>query len=622
MITSASGWRKIFVVSGNEEDTSGEVGEENRAIAALAAESFAEYIAEKVKSPLIVLGIDTRPTGPIIADTMLRVFLAKKIAVSYTGIIASPEIMAYARTVDGFVYISASHNPIGHNGIKFGLNDGGVLSGEENAKIVNKFNEKCSRPDALEYAKKLVSSCSNIDLDWIYAESVATKHAAAAIYRNFAKEVISGSSNIPEQNTLFAKIRRNLISNPINIVADMNGSARTLSIDQTFLNECGIGLSCIYNAPGQIAHAIIPEPENLVWCANEMEKRQAAGDSHCILGYMPDCDGDRGNIVYWDEKDHKAKVLKAQEGFALSVLSEVAYSIYMTQFSHGQGLAKKAEQLLRAEGGMEEHWNSSVPKNSKLAVAVNGPTSMRIDDIAHAFNAEVFRAEVGEANVVNLAREKREDGWTIRILGEGSNGGNITHPSAVRDPLSTVFALIKLLVLKDENIDGIVRKGLFHLWCEASGQMNKFKDDASIRDIMATIPNYTTTGVSEQRAILHIKTKDHGLLKKRFQEIFEEQWEYYKDELKKLYGFDNYEAVRTNGTKEVRNITDFSESGRGGLKLIFKDEKGSPLAFLWMRGSGTEPVFRIMCDVKGNRPKEENSLLEWETKMLFRADKI
>lgn len=621
MITSASGWRKVFAVSGNEEDTNGEIGDENRAIAALAAESFAEYIVEKVKSPLIVLGIDTRPTGPIIADTMLRVFLSKKIAVSYTGIIASPEIMAYARTVDGFVYISASHNPIGHNGIKFGLNDGGVLSAEENAKIAGRFNEKCSRPDALEYAKKLVSSCSSIDLDWIYAESVATKHSAAAIYRNFAKEVISGSSNIPTQNTLFAKIRRNLISNPINIVADMNGSARTLSIDQAFLNECGIGLSCIYNAPGQIAHAIIPEPENLTWCAKEMEKRQAAGDIHCILGYMPDCDGDRGNIVYWDETEHKAKILRAQEGFALSVLSEVAYSIYMAQFAHRVGLAKKAEQILRAKDGGQEQWNSSIPKEYKLAVAVNGPTSMRIDEIASAFNAKVFRSEVGEANVVNLAREKREDGWTIRILGEGSNGGNITHPSAVRDPLSTIFALIKLLVLKDEYIDGIEKKGLFHLWCEASGQMSKFKENATIRDIIETLPVYTTTGVSEQRAILHIKTNDHGLLKKRFQETFEKQWDYYKDELKKLYGFDSYEAVRTNGTKEIRDLKDFSQSGKGGLKIIFKDEKGIPLAFMWMRGSGTEPVFRIMCDVKGDRPKEENSLLEWETKMLFHADK-
>ena len=40
-----------------------------------------------------------------------------------------------------------------------------------------------------------------------------------------------------------------------------------------------------------------------------------------------------------------------------------------------------------------------------------------------------------------------------------------------------------------------------------------------------------------------------------------------------------------------------------------------------MRGSGTEPVFRIMCDVQGDNPQMENELLEWETKMIQKADK-
>lgn len=618
MITSASGWRKVFAESGSSEDGSGEIGTENRTIAALAAETFADYMLAQKKSPLIIVGMDTRPTGPAIAETMLRVFLAKKIAVSYTGIIASPEIMVYAHTADGFVYISASHNPIGYNGIKFGLNDGGVLNGQENARLAAEFEKKCARPDAIEYAEKLTSSCSDIDLDWVFAESIATKHSAANAYRSFEKEVISGTQNPAEQNAVFARIRQNLIQKPIGVVADMNGSARTMSIDKNFLNECGISFSSINSAPGQIAHEIIPEPENLIWCAGEIEKKQAEGDKTCILGYMPDCDGDRGNIVYWDETEKKSKVLKAQEGFALSVLSELAYSVYRKQFTEGQGLAKKAEQFLSEKNGQGQAFCTG----SRLGVAVNGPTSMRIEEIAKAFKAEVFRSEVGEANVVNLAREKRSEGWTVRILGEGSNGGNITHPAAVRDPLCTIFALIKLLVLKDEESDGKLKKGLFHLWCDASGQPEKYRENYTLRDIIDTLPVYTTTGVSEERAVLQIKTKDHGLLKANFQKIFENQWNLHKNELKDLYGFVRYTAVRTNGTKEVKDLADYSQSGSGGLKIIFFDEKDCPAAFMWMRGSGTEPVFRVMCDVKGDKPKEEQKLLEWETKMILRADSL
>ena len=44
MITSASGWRKVFAESGEKDDDNGEIGDLNRTIAALAAETFADYM--------------------------------------------------------------------------------------------------------------------------------------------------------------------------------------------------------------------------------------------------------------------------------------------------------------------------------------------------------------------------------------------------------------------------------------------------------------------------------------------------------------------------------------------------------------------------------------------------
>ena len=246
---------------------------------------------------------------------------------------------------------------------------------------------------------------------------------------------------------------------------------------------------------------------------------------------------------------------------------------------------------------------------------------MRIDEIAKAFGATLFRSEVGEANVVNLARKKRDGGYTVRILGEGSNGGNITHPAAVRDPLNTLFAIIKLLVIKD-SVDeaGVKTLGLFHLWCSVSGQEELYKDDFTLADVIESLPSYVTTGVSEKRAVLTIKTDNHETLKAKFQKIFESQWEIQKSKLCEKYGFDSYEAIATNGTLERHNLEDFSTSKRGGLKIVFYDKEKKPLAFIWMRGSGTEPVFRVMADVKGTDTEEEKKLLEWETKMLLKAD--
>lgn len=592
MILSASGWRKVFAVSGEETDTTTEIGMENTCISVLSALVFSDYVKKRTgkRTPTIVLGIDTRPTGPEIANAMIRLLLKEKVVVRYVGVTAAPEIMAYSKLFDGFIYISASHNPIGHNGIKFGLNDGGVLNGKENALLVEEFKAKCSDEFALQNVSRLISVRSQSDLEWVYSESISTKKEALEIYKTFSKNVISSLTNVSLQDKFFDNLKVQIKANPIGIVCDFNGSARTMSIDKEFFAENNLNFYPFNDIPGKIVHEIIPEPENLVYCAKKMEELQKAGTKDAILGYMPDCDGDRGNIVYWDSKTDSAQILKAQEVFSLSVLAELAFS----------------------------YWLNKNDSSYKPAVAVNCPTSMRIDEIAKVFNAKVFRGEVGEANVVNTARLARKEGYTVRILGEGSNGGTITFPSSVRDPINTIFAFIKLLTIKDTP-EG---KGLFHIWCQLSGQEDKYKDDFTLSDVLETLPVYTTTGVSESRAILKISTMDHAKLKGNFQKVFENSFKNGADGLLKKYGISSYKCILTNATTEKVDTKDFSESGKGGLKIQLFENSDKPSAFIWMRGSGTEPVFRIMCDVKGNNPDKEKDLLAWETKMLLEADKM
>ena len=592
MILSASGWRKVFAVSGEETDTTTEIGMENTCISVLSALVFSDYVKKRTgkRTPTIVLGIDTRPTGPEIANVMIRLLLKEKVVVRYVGVTAAPEIMAYSKLFDGFIYISASHNPIGHNGIKFGLNDGGVLNGKENALLVEEFKAKCSDEFALQNVSRLISVRSQSDLEWVYSESISTKKEALENYKTFSKNVISSLTNVSLQDKFFDNLKAQIKANPIGIVCDFNGSARTMSIDKEFFAENNLNFYPFNDIPGKIVHEIIPEPENLVYCAKKMEELQKAGTKDAILGYMPDCDGDRGNIVYWDSKTDSAQILKAQEVFSLSVLAELAFS----------------------------YWLNKNNSSYKPAVAVNCPTSMRIDEIAKAFNAKVFRGEVGEANVVNTARLARKEGYTVRILGEGSNGGTITFPSSVRDPINTIFAFIKLLTIKDTP-EG---KGLFHIWCQLSGQEDNYKDAFTLSDVLETLPVYTTTGVSESRAILKISTMDHAKLKGNFQKVFENSFKNGADGLLKKYGISSYKCILTNATTEKVDAKDFSESGKGGLKIQLFENSDKPSAFIWMRGSGTEPVFRIMCDVKGNNPDKEKDLLAWETKMLLEADKM
>jgi phosphoglucomutase len=607
MIFSASGWRGVFAESGNEEDPGPVISDAHKLIAAAAAVVFSDFLEEEGIPGSVIVGRDTRPSGEAIADAVLRSLLAKGRPILFPGVSPAPEIMAYAKAkegVAGFIYISASHNPIGHNGIKFGLNDGGVLQGDKAAILIKKFkefiglvrqpgwlpNNSISAPAALrppEYPG---------DIQSMYALSSRHKEEAKNCYFRFTREVIF---NLKEEadlhsSSIFNSIKAGLKEHPLSIAADFNGSARTVSIDREFLSSLGIGFAAINDKSGEIRHRIVPEGESLEPCRLFLEELHHK-DPSFLLGYVPDCDGDRGNLVIWEEGEKRARALEAQEVFALVCMAELSYLVWNGDLKYDN----KGNVLV------------------KSCVVVNDPTSLRIDKIAMAFDLPVFRAEVGEANVVGLARKLRNEGSLVRILGEGSAGGNITHPSAVRDPIDTVGAIVKLLTIRSTP----EKKGLYELWCDLSGEAALYSGDFTLEDIIASLPAFVTTGAYSADAVLKVKTTDHALLKNRYQGIFLKEWESRKDELKAKYGITSWDVTAYNGLEERRGIEKFGEAGKGGLKIGFKNSEGRLCACIWMRGSGTEPVFRIMADAEGQDKRLERDLIAWQRQMVEEADR-
>ena len=597
MILSHSGWRGVFAASGDEEDGTDKIGAAHRIIAAGAAAVFAEYLrgqGGRGESPLVLAGCDTRPTGRAIAGAMIPVLRAGGCRVRYAGAVAAPEIMAWARLSGpekaAFAYISASHNPVGHNGLKFGLCDGGVLPAEETGKLTAGLRSLLASGEGVARLEKLLAEADAAAGDpALLPEAVAgAKRDALKAYFEFSGEVAWGGPAGGEG--IAGILRQNLEKRPLGICCDFNGSARCVSIDSSFFESLGIQFKAINARPGEIAHRIIPEGSSLDPCRRFLEELHSA-DEAFVLGYVPDCDGDRGNLVIWDSARQKARALEAQEVFALACVAELSYLVWTGALSPGI--------------------------NGRAAVAVNDPTSLRIDRIAGFFGVPVFRAEVGEANVVGLARRLREKGYTVRILGEGSNGGNITHPSAVRDPLHTALALVKLLSLRTEA----GRPGLFEIWCGVSGQKGLYRPDYSLADILASLPPFATTGADTPEAALKIACPDHSLLKNRYGEIFLREWEERKDQLKTRNGIYGWEAAAYNGIDERRGIGAFGDAGRGGLKVYFQNAAGKDIASIWMRGSATEPVFRVIADAEGPDGQLERELIEWQRCMTTEADR-
>jgi len=604
MILSASGWRGVFAVDGDEESKTGEISEAHRIIAAGTATVFADFLKSRGNNctPLVLTGSDTRPTGRAISEAIICSLLGSGCEVKWAGSVAAPEIMAWAQAVGaaesskrpvGFIYISASHNPIGHNGIKFGLVDGGVLAPEKASALIADFKSLMDDPERVSHIEQTLESADGLEA--VYAGEAA----ALAVAKREALDAYSACINrvawqsAAEPSETLAAVKNGLAHKPLGLVCDFNGSARSVSIDRQFFTSLGIAFNAINEKPGGIAHRIVPEGESLEPCMRFLEEMHCK-DASFVLGYTPDCDGDRGNLVIWDESLKRARILEAQEVFALACVAELSQLVWAGELAY----------------------DSNGSAVTRAAVAVNDSTSLRIDRIAAAFDVSLFRAETGEANVVGLARRLREDGYLVRILGEGSAGGTITHPQAVRDPLNTVLALVKMLAIRSET----GRPGLFEIWCGRSHQNALYRDDFTLADIIASLPPFVTTGAYEDRAKLTVHTTDHGLLKDRYQQIFLRDWDRRRENLGTRYGIYNWEAAAYNGIEEKRRLNRFGDAGRGGLKIYFSGSDGKIIASLWMRGSATEPVFRVMADVEGRDTQAEQEFIEWQRRMVCEAD--
>jgi len=541
MILSASGWRAVFAADGNENSMDPGLSEAGELVCTAVAMSFASNFGLK-KGDSILLASDSRPTGKALCSVVYRTLEHLGLKVCYAGICSAPETMAESAygSYQAFFYISASHNPSGHNGFKFGRN-GGVFSKEEITPAIEKM-KALVKEEAL--VKKVRDESRGKDCE----PDAQLKKKSLEHYTDFIIRTTCPDGSID-------KLRSEIRKCSIGICADLNGSARSVSVDRDFLSYMGFKTCFVNDQAGRIVHGIIPEGKNLDTCRALLEQMHEK-DPDFVLGYVPDNDGDRGNIVCIDEKG-KAVILEAQEVFALSVMSTLSY-----------------------------HKNIGT-KN--LAVAINGPTSMRIDRIAKSFGAEAFRAEVGEANAVSLADSLREKGYSVPILGEGSNGGNITYPARVRDPINTLMALTRLLV---------------------SGQ--------TIMQAVESLPAFVTTNATEERAILRLRTSDYRALKARYEKVLPACFESRKAELEG-YGIRTWKEFQTEG------IVERCESGngdKGGLKISFYDQDEKCIAYIWMRPSGTEPLFRILADVDASvrdAVKLHDLLIQWQREMVLKA---
>ena len=317
--------------------------------------------------------------------------------------------MAYVKKERNFlkaIYLTASHNPPGYNGLKIGNEKGEVLHQKEMNQLITQFKETCSNQLKVNKYILLYQKINPSTLTFSQKHFLASEKK----YTELIDQVCFQYKN----NDIKKNFQKNFLKNNYFLACDFNGSSRINSIDKHYLNSYHIHFKSINKTLGHFAHRIVPEGKSLNMLKTFMKKQKET----FLLGYCPDCDGDRGNLVVC--YNNKPVILQAQVVFALCVISELSFiTLFYPQ------------------------------KLKKLAIIANDATSLRIDQICSAFNVCFFQAEVGEANLLSLAKKKKQEGFYVHMLGEGSNGGNITQPSTIRDPLLTLMSLLKFVFLKE-----------------------------------------------------------------------------------------------------------------------------------------------------------------------------
>ncbi|MFB5763532.1 phosphoglucosamine mutase [Paenibacillus medicaginis] len=94
-------------------------------------------LAGNVEKPTVVIGMDTRISGLMLESALVAGLLSIGANVIRLGVVSTPGVAYLTRMLkaDAGVMISASHNPVEDNGIKFFGGDGFKLSDETELKI-------------------------------------------------------------------------------------------------------------------------------------------------------------------------------------------------------------------------------------------------------------------------------------------------------------------------------------------------------------------------------------------------------------------------------------------------------------------------------------------------------
>jgi len=563
---SASGIRQIFDNAHGDEATDcvdgigTEITDAAKVHVATIADRFVELLKKQTEGsqPSVLVAIDSRHTGPAIADVVIRILAFHGVSVRYTFITPITEVAVYSREVsDGFVYISSSHNPRGYNGLKLGLNDGRLLPRHLAISFIEDYQARLKDPENTVDIIRKTNATDPVTVGTIYDNISNYRKESREVYATFSDQIITGLKDPEQIGKRKESLKKEIQRRDIWIGIDPNGGARQ---DKEYMESWGFHVLAINQRPRlDMVHELAPIPSACEQAREALIKAQQEGKN--IIAFLVfDTDGDRKNLVISDGEGG-ASIPGVQMIFVLDVLCS----------------------LLDAR--------IQNPESHKLGVVVNGPTSSVMEQLAGCIDFAVKRVEVGEANVGTGGEILHEQGVHVPIMGEGSNGSVFNLELMVREPLHTVRTLVNF----------ITRPELTKALLSALHQEDQYDDwhspervDGLLMNIIESLPPSITTDFFTDEGIRRGGT---GVARDSFKSdldvYFESQiWPEIAEELRKsFHGEPTAEFVNYEGENELRGKGN-RDTGTGGYKVEFyiktQENERKHIGWLWFRASGTE----------------------------------
>lgn len=348
----------------------------------------------------IVFGNDGRKTGVWLSQLAESVFTSLNIPFLNIGIAPTPTIMLLTEKFDfsGGLSITASHNPIQWNGLKFIGSSGVFLNQEENNKIWDLVDN---------------NTYESTPLSLLYPEFIADLQNKIANDRNWAINYhIDSVLKLDIFKTNLISIQKYFQEKKFKVVVDAVNASGSLIVPR-LLSHFGVQVIELYCTQGKdFPHTPEPLLENLTELINEVKTQKAN------LGISVDPDSDRLVVI-----DQGGKAIGEENTIVASTLSLLSYLQQSQQISE----------------------NSSV--------VINSSTTSMVEKVVDSFGLETYRSAVGEINVVELMKEK-----DAVIGGEGSGGVILPSLHYSRDAMVGISLILYLISSKETNLLELILK--------------------------------------------------------------------------------------------------------------------------------------------------------------------